>query len=59
MGQCRRALLNLRQLTVVCPTGFCTTVEDVTDLKGEHAERWQKWDSSPTRSRQFASPKTR
>jgi ferredoxin len=20
-------------------------VEDVTDLKGEHAERWQKWDS--------------
>ena len=31
--------------TMVCPTCFCTTVEDVTDLKGEHAERWQKWDS--------------
>jgi ferredoxin len=31
--------------TLVCPTCFCTTVEDVTDLKGEHAERWQKWDS--------------
>jgi sulfhydrogenase subunit beta (sulfur reductase) len=30
---------------MVCPTCFCTTVEDVTDLKGEHAERWQKWDS--------------
>lgn len=28
--------------TMVCPTCFCTTVEDVTDLKGEHAERWQK-----------------
>jgi sulfhydrogenase subunit beta (sulfur reductase) len=31
--------------TMVCPTCFCTTVEDVTDLKGDHAERWQKWDS--------------
>jgi len=31
--------------TMVCPTCFCTTVEDVTDLKGEHAERLQKWDS--------------
>jgi sulfhydrogenase subunit beta (sulfur reductase) len=30
--------------TAVCPTCFCTTVEDVTDLTGEHAERWQKWD---------------
>jgi len=31
--------------TMVCPTCFCTTVEDTTDLTGEHAERWQKWDS--------------
>ncbi|GAA4507439.1 4Fe-4S dicluster domain-containing protein [Actinoallomurus oryzae] len=31
--------------TMVCPTCFCTTVEDVTDLTGEHAERWQRWDS--------------
>ena len=31
--------------TMVCPTCFCSTVEDVTDLKGAHAERWQKWDS--------------
>ena len=31
--------------TMVCPTCFCTTVEDVTDLTGDHAERWQKWDS--------------
>ncbi len=31
--------------TLVCPTCFCTTVEDVTDLTGEHAERWRKWDS--------------
>lgn len=31
--------------TLVCPTCFCTTVEDVTDLKGEEAERVRKWDS--------------
>ncbi|HTV55084.1 MAG TPA: 4Fe-4S dicluster domain-containing protein [Terriglobia bacterium] len=31
--------------TMVCPTCFCTTVEDTTDLSGQHAERWQKWDS--------------
>jgi ferredoxin len=30
---------------MVCPTCFCTTIEDVTDLSGEHAERWRKWDS--------------
>jgi len=37
--------LTCANCTMVCPTCFCTTVEDVTDLKGEHAERWQKWDS--------------
>ena len=31
--------------TMVCPTCFCTTVEDVTDLAGEHVERSQRWDS--------------
>lgn len=37
--------LNCANCTMVCPTCFCTTVEDVTDLTGEHAERWRKWDS--------------
>ncbi len=31
--------------TLVCPTCFCTTVEDVTDLAGEQAERRRKRDS--------------
>ena len=31
--------------TMVCPTCFCTTAEDVTDLTGDHAERWRVWDS--------------
>jgi ferredoxin len=31
--------------TMVCPTCFCTSTEDVTDLTGEHAERWMHWAS--------------
>jgi ferredoxin len=31
--------------TMVCPTCFCTTVEDITDLDGSHVERHQRWDS--------------
>jgi ferredoxin len=31
--------------TMVCPTCFCTTVEETTDLTGEHVERHQRWDS--------------
>ncbi|HSN27710.1 MAG TPA: 4Fe-4S dicluster domain-containing protein, partial [Kofleriaceae bacterium] len=31
--------------TLVCPTCFCSTVEDRTDLAGEVAERVQRWDS--------------
>ena len=30
---------------MACPTCFCTTTEDTTDLTGDHAERWQHWDS--------------
>lgn len=37
--------LSCANCTMVCPTCFCTTVEDVTDLTGEHAERWRRWDS--------------
>jgi sulfhydrogenase subunit beta (sulfur reductase) len=36
--------------TMVCPTCFCTTVEDVSDLSGDHAERWRRWDSCFTLS---------
>lgn len=40
-GRC----LTCGNCTMVCPTCFCSTVEDVTDLTGDHAERWRKWDS--------------
>ena len=31
--------------TMVCPTCFCTTIEDVADLTGKEAERLRRWDS--------------
>ena len=31
--------------TLVCPTCFCSTVEDHSDLTGQHAERSRRWDS--------------
>ncbi len=31
--------------TMVCPTCFCTTVEDHSDLTGQTAERTRRWDS--------------
>ena len=37
--------LTCTNCTMVCPTCFCTTVEDVTNLTGEQAERVRKWDS--------------
>jgi ferredoxin len=37
--------LTCANCTMVCPTCFCTTVEDVTDLTGDAAERWRRWDS--------------
>jgi ferredoxin len=37
--------LTCANCTMVCPTCFCTTVEDVTDLGGDVAERWRRWDS--------------
>ncbi len=42
--------LSCANCTFVCPTCFCTTVEDVTDVTGQHAQRWRKWDSCFTDS---------
>jgi formate hydrogenlyase subunit 6/NADH:ubiquinone oxidoreductase subunit I len=40
-GRC----LTCANCTMVCPTCFCSGVEDVTSLTGDIAERWRKWDS--------------
>ena len=37
--------LSCANCTMVCPTCFCTTIEDTTDLAGNHSERWKTWDS--------------
>ena len=42
--------LNCANCTMVCPTCFCTTVEDSSDVTGVHAERWRRWDSCFTQS---------
>jgi sulfhydrogenase subunit beta (sulfur reductase) len=37
--------LTCANCTMSCPTCFCSTVEDTSDLSGTHAERWKRWDS--------------
>ena len=37
--------LTCANCTLVCPTCFCSTTRDVSDLSGNHAERWREWDS--------------
>ena len=37
--------LSCTNCTMVCPTCFCSSVEDVSDLAGEHVERRRRWDS--------------
>ncbi|MFI6645434.1 4Fe-4S dicluster domain-containing protein [Streptomyces sp. NPDC050504] len=44
-GEVASRCLTCGNCTMVCPTCFCTTTEEVTDLTGDHTERWQRWDS--------------
>ncbi|MDH3707806.1 MAG: 4Fe-4S dicluster domain-containing protein [Acidimicrobiia bacterium] len=37
--------LTCANCTMVCPTCFCSTTADTTDLTGQTAERWRIWDS--------------
>jgi ferredoxin len=40
-----RRCLACGNCTMVCPTCFCHTLEDHTDLSGEHLERRRRWDT--------------
>ena len=40
-----RRCLACGNCTQGCPTCFCVTVEDSTNVTGDEAERWRKWDS--------------
>jgi len=48
--QVAKRCLSCTNCTMVCPTCFCTTFEDVSDVSGDHAERWRRWDSCYTQS---------
>jgi ferredoxin len=37
--------LTCANCTLACPTCFCTSVVDTSDLTGDHAQRWQQWAS--------------
>ncbi|MBK7580725.1 MAG: 4Fe-4S dicluster domain-containing protein [Myxococcales bacterium] len=37
--------LGCANCTLVCPTCFCTTIDDFTELDGSSAERRRRWDS--------------
>ena len=37
--------LSCTNCTMVCPTCFCSSVTEVSDLAGEHVERERQWDS--------------
>ncbi|MFA9563325.1 MAG: 4Fe-4S dicluster domain-containing protein [Acidimicrobiales bacterium] len=37
--------LSCGNCTMACPTCFCSTTEDGTDLAGDEAQRWRVWDS--------------
>ena len=37
--------LSCTNCTMVCPTCFCASVNEVSDLQGEHVERQRQWDS--------------
>jgi sulfhydrogenase subunit beta (sulfur reductase) len=44
--------------TMVCPTCFCSTVEDVSDLAGEHVRRDRSWDSCFTAEHSYMNTGT-
>lgn len=45
--------LSCGNCTLVCPTCFCTTTIDKTDLRGDVAERWRLWDSCFTEEHSY------
>lgn len=41
--------------TLVCPTCFCCSVDDVTDLTGDHVRRERSWDSCFTAEHSYTA----
>ena len=49
----RERCLSCGNCTLACPTCFCATVDDVTDLPGRSAQRWWVWDSCFTATHSY------
>jgi Pyruvate/2-oxoacid:ferredoxin oxidoreductase delta subunit len=47
--------LSCTNCTMVCPTCFCNSVRDRSDLEGNHVERTREWDSCFNREFSYAS----
>lgn len=47
--------LSCTNCTMVCPTCFCNSVRDRSDLDGDHVERTREWDSCFNREFSYAS----
>ena len=53
-----RRCLSCANCTMVCPTCFCSAVEDVSDLSGDHVSRERLWDSCFTSDHSYMSSGT-
>jgi ferredoxin len=47
--------LSCTNCTLVCPTCFCTSVEDVSDLSGDNVRRERAWDSCFTMEHSYTN----
>ncbi len=44
-GEVAERCLSCSNCALVCPTCFCSDIQDFTDLSGEHVERRRQWDT--------------
>jgi len=53
--QVAQRCLSCGNCTLVCPTCFCSVVEEVSDLTGDHVTRQRSWDSCFTAEHSYMS----
>jgi sulfhydrogenase subunit beta (sulfur reductase) len=57
-AQVAKRCLACANCTMACPTCFCASVEDVSDLSGEHVRRERAWDSCFTAEHSYMNTGT-
>ncbi len=53
--QVAQSCLSCANCTMVCPTCFCSSVDDVADLSGDHVARERTWDSCFTAEHSYTN----